>query len=56
MTDSPAQLPPELVQRYRQLFRYYDRQGNGVLDLETDFQPAATSLAARWQGLSPPLP
>ena len=56
MTDTPAQLPPELVQRYRQLFRFYDRQGDGELELEADFQPAATSLAGRWQGLSTPFP
>lgn len=56
MTESPAPLPPALVQRYRQLFRFYDRQGDGELSLEGDFQPAATSLAARWQGRTAPFP
>lgn len=52
----PAPLPPALVQRYRQLFRFYDRQGDGELSLEGDFRPAATSLAARWQGRTAPFP
>jgi len=36
----PAPLPPTLVQRYRQLFRFYDRQGDGELNLDSDFRPA----------------
>lgn len=56
MTDSSSALPPPLVQRYRQLFRFYDRQSDGELGLEADFQPAATSLAARWRGHTAPLP
>lgn len=52
----PAPLPPTLVQRYRQLFRFYDRQGDGELNLDSDFRPAATSLAARWQGRTAPFP
>ncbi len=56
MTESPPPLPPALVRRYRQLFRFYDRQGDGDLGLESDFLPAATSLAARWQGRPAPFP
>lgn len=50
MTQSPPPLPLALVQRYRQLFRFYDRQSDGQLELESDFRPAATRLAARWEG------
>lgn len=56
MTQPPPPLPPALVQRYRQLFRFYDRQVDGELELESDFRPAAASLAARWLGRTAPLP
>lgn len=56
MTQSQPPLPPALVQRYRQLFRFYDRQGDGELSLRSDFEPAATSLALRWQGRTAPFP
>jgi hypothetical protein len=47
---------PELQRRYRRLFRFYDVQGDGVLSLESDFQPVAIALAARWGKGPTPFP
>jgi Ca2+-binding EF-hand superfamily protein len=43
-------LPPELMRRYRRLFRFYDRDGDGRHTLEGDFEPVAVRIARRWQG------
>ena len=56
MSDSTTPLPHPLVERYRQLFRFYDRQGDGELSLDSDFRPAAAGLAARWAGRTAPFP
>lgn len=47
---------PELRRRYRQLFRFYDVEGDGLLTLEGDHLKAAEVLAARWQGGDTPFP
>ena len=49
-------MDPELQRRYRQLFRFYDVQGDGSLSVESDFQQVAEALAARWQNRSTPFP
>ena len=49
MADA-ADVPPVLAERYRRLFRFYDRQGDGELSLGGDFLPVARTLAARWHG------
>lgn len=56
MNESTTPLPPTLLERYRRLFRFYDRQGDGELSLESDFRPAAAGLAARWLGRTAPFP
>jgi Ca2+-binding EF-hand superfamily protein len=43
-------LPAELTGRYRRLFRFYDRDGDGRHTLEGDFEPVAVRIARRWQG------
>lgn len=45
-----------LIARYRRLFRLYDRDGDGLHDLEQDFAPVAHRLEARWRGRRPLLP
>lgn len=47
-------VPQVLIDRYRRLFRFYDRDGDGLHVLEQDFTPVARSLHARWQGRVPP--
>lgn len=47
-------VPQVLIDRYRRLFRFYDRDGDGLHVLERDFNPVARSLHARWQGRVPP--
>lgn len=49
-------MDPELQRRYRQLFRFYDLQGDGSLSVEGDFQQVAEALAARWQHRNTPFP
>ena len=49
-------MEPELQRRYRCLFWFYDRQGDGVIYMEGDFRQAAETLAARWQNRSTPFP
>ncbi len=51
-----ASLPAQLIQRYRRLFAFYDRDGDGRHTLGGDFEPVAARLAARWQGRPTPLP
>ncbi len=55
MADAPD-VPPVLAERYRRLFRFYDRQGDGELSLGGDFMPVARTLAARWHGHAPRFP
>lgn len=43
-------VPQVLIERYRRLFRFYDRDGDGLHSLEQDFAPVARSLHARWLG------
>ncbi|MCP9792165.1 EF-hand domain-containing protein [Vulcanococcus limneticus Candia 3F8] len=47
-------VPQVLIDRYRRLFRFYDRDGDGVHSLAQDFAPVARSIDARWQGRRPP--
>ncbi len=47
-------VPQVLIERYRRLFRFYDRDGDGLHSLERDFNPVARSIHARWQGHVPP--
>jgi Ca2+-binding EF-hand superfamily protein len=47
---SSVSLPAELMRRYRRLFRFYDRDGDGRHTLEGDFEPVAARIARRWQG------
>ena len=49
-------IPLALQQRYRRLFCFYDRSGDGLLTLADDHGPAAEVLAARWQGRETPFP
>ncbi|MEB3104689.1 MAG: EF-hand domain-containing protein [Cyanobacteriota bacterium] len=49
-------MDPELQRRYRQLFRFYDVQGDGALHVESDFQQVAETLAARWLNRPTPFP
>ena len=51
-----TEMDPELQRRYRRLFRFYDRQGDGVINMEGDFRQAAETLAARRQNRSAPFP
>jgi Ca2+-binding EF-hand superfamily protein len=47
---SSVSLPAELMRRYRRLFGFYDRDGDGRHTLEGDFEPVAVRIARRWQG------
>ncbi|MFM9110520.1 MAG: EF-hand domain-containing protein [Prochlorococcaceae cyanobacterium] len=49
-------VPIGLVHRYRRLFRFYDRNGDGRLTLAGDFSPAAEAIHQRWQGRRTPFP
>ena len=49
-------MDPELQRRYRQLFHFYDVQGDGALSVASDFQQVAETLAARWQDRPTPFP
>ena len=50
------QLPSVLSARYRRLFRFYDRNGDGVHSLAGDFIPVAHSIHARWGERPTPVP
>ncbi|MEB3332621.1 MAG: EF-hand domain-containing protein [Synechococcaceae cyanobacterium] len=50
------EIPAALVERYRRLFRFYDRNVDGVHTLDGDFQPVARQLDARWQRNPQPIP
>ena len=50
------QIPPALVDRYRRLFRFYDRDRDGSHSLVGDFQPVARDLHARWGERATPFP
>ncbi len=50
------QLPSVLSARYRRLFRFYDRNGDGVHSLAGDFIPVAHSIQARWGERPTPVP
>ncbi|MCP9850850.1 EF-hand domain-containing protein [Cyanobium sp. Morenito 9A2] len=52
----PASLPAQLIHRYRRLFAFYDRDGDGRHTLGGDFEPVAARLAERWQGRTTPFP
>ncbi|MEB3322226.1 MAG: EF-hand domain-containing protein [Synechococcaceae cyanobacterium] len=47
------EIPAVLRERYRRLFRFYDRNGDGVHTLGGDFDPVARAIAARRQGRFP---
>ena len=49
-------LDPSLEARYRQLFRFYDRDGDGVHTLAGDFEPVAHALTDRWGDRPTPFP
>ena len=60
-SSNPQHLPPRAVDpvleaRYRQLFRFYDRDGDGVHTLAGDFEPVAHALADRWGERPTPFP
>ncbi|MFZ9463496.1 MAG: EF-hand domain-containing protein, partial [Vulcanococcus sp.] len=42
--------------RYTRLFRFYDRDGDGVHTLSGDFTPVAERINARWGDRSTPSP
>jgi len=50
------QIPAVLVARYTRLFRFYDRDGDGVHTLSGDFTPVAERINARWGDRSTPSP
>lgn len=50
------QLPQALAARYRHLFRFYDRDGDGVHTLAGDFRPVAERINARWADRPTPVP
>jgi hypothetical protein len=49
-------IPQSLVERYRRLFRFYDRDRDGIHSLSGDFQPVAQDLHARWGNRATPFP
>jgi hypothetical protein len=49
-------IPQSLVERYRRLFRFYDRDRDGIHSLSGDFQPVAQDLHARWGDRATPFP
>lgn len=49
-------IDPVLEARYRQLFRFYDRDGDGVHTLAGDFEPVAHAIAERWGERPTPFP
>jgi hypothetical protein len=49
-------MDPELARRFRRLFRFYDRDGDGSLTLAGDFTPVAATIGARWTGRVAPFP
>lgn len=49
-------IDPVLEARYRQLFRFYDRDGDGVHTLAGDFEPVAHALTDRWGERPTPFP
>lgn len=50
------QIPQPLVVRYRRLFRFYDRDGDGLHTLAGDFTPVAERINARWGDRPTPFP
>ncbi|MCP9830710.1 EF-hand domain-containing protein [Synechococcus sp. HJ21-Hayes] len=49
-------IPQALVERYRRLFRFYDRDRDGSHSLSGDFQPVAEELHGRWGDRPTPFP
>jgi hypothetical protein len=49
-------LPAQLIRRYKRLFSFYDRDGDGLHTLNGDFEPVAARIAARWRGRPTPFP
>lgn len=54
--ETPQSLPAQLIRRYKRLFSFYDRDGDGVHSLSGDFEPVAARIAARWRGRPTPFP
>ncbi len=50
------QIPQALAERFRRLFRFYDRDRNGVHTLEGDFTAVAHRIHARWGNRPTPVP
>ena len=50
------QIPAALVERYMRLFRFEDRDGDGLHSVAGDFLPVAESLHARWGERRTPVP
>ena len=49
-------MDPALARRFRRLFRFYDRDGDGRLTLAGDFSPVAAAIGERWAGRVAPFP
>ena len=49
-------IPTNLVERFRRLFRFYDRDGDGIHTLTGDFKPVAQRIVQRWQDRPTPFP
>jgi len=57
LPEAPAApLPAGLIRRYRRLFAFYDRDGDGLHTLQADFEPVAALIAQRWRGRTTPFP
>lgn len=50
------QIPPALAARFRRLFRFYDRDRDGVHSLAGDFTAVAHRIHARWGDRPTPVP
>ena len=54
--DPCAHMHPELKRRYRNLFSFYDKTGDGQLVFADDLAPVADAIDARWGNNKRPFP